>query len=79
MHLSNLQSSSGKVTAGAIVVDESYSGEILQFNEGDGCWHTFGRILSNGMVALRQGMPTDKNYEIRIFNGDNLGSIYIGP
>nr|VFK24497.1 MAG: hypothetical protein BECKLFY1418C_GA0070996_11806 [Candidatus Kentron sp. LFY] len=78
MYLSNFQSSGGKVTAGAIVVDESYSGDILQFNEGDGSWHDFGRILDNGMVALRPGMPTGKSYEIRVFNGPNLGSIDIG-
>lgn len=66
---------------GCFTVPTKYQGQKLQVKlEGSAGWSDVGRILSNGQAALKGASMISKpqTIRVRIFNGDDLGSVRYG-
>lgn len=83
VNVSNLRysESKGAITGGVISVDPIYARELLQI-ELDGYWCDIGRVMSNGTLGIGVERPfylsSPQYVNVRIWNGPDLGSIYLG-
>jgi hypothetical protein len=78
----NIVYDNGYIKNGGFKVSSKFEGKVLQIKleKHEDAWSDIGKVNSLGLVGFKRDFYIEKKQkvEVRIFNGPNLGKIFLG-